>query len=129
MAAMKHMQPLKKRFERDEPLYSQCKCFMDELIDKKYSKRCDCARPEGRTWYVPHQRVLNPNKGKIRVVFDCSCQYKGNYLNQSLLSGPDLTNQLIGVIHRFRLEPVAFKAEMQAIYNQVKVAQRDIDNT
>ena len=123
MAAMKLMQSLKKRFERDEPFYSQYKCFMDELIDKKYARKCDCAGLEGRTWYVPHQGVLNPNKGKIRVVFDCSSQYKGNSINQNLLSGPDLTNQLIGVLHKFRLEPVAFMADMQAMYNQVKVPE------
>ena len=33
MAAMKCMQSLKKSFERDKLFYSQCKCFMDELID------------------------------------------------------------------------------------------------
>ena len=36
-----------------------------------------CARLEGRTWYVSHQGMLNPNKSRIRVAFDCSSQYKG----------------------------------------------------
>ena len=40
--------------------------------------------------------------GKIRVVFDCSMEY-GNYcLNREVLQGPDLANQLIGVLLRFR---------------------------
>ena len=60
MAAMKHIESLKKRFEGDEPFYNQYKCFMDELIDKKYARKCDCAGPEGRTWYGSHQGVLNP---------------------------------------------------------------------
>ena len=123
MAAMTRMQSLKKRFERDEPFYSQYKCFMNELIDKKYARKCDCTAPEGRTWYVPHQGVLNPNKGKIRVVFDCSSQYKGNSINQSLLYGSDLTNQLIGVLHRFRLETVAFVADIKAMHYQVKIPE------
>ena len=67
--------------------------------------------------------MLNPNKGKIRVVFDCSSQCKGNSINQNLLSGPDLTNQLIRVLHRFRLEPVAFMADIKAMYYQVKVPE------
>ena len=29
------------------------------------ARKCDCAVPEGRTWYVPHQGVLNPNKGRM----------------------------------------------------------------
>ena len=82
---------------------------MDELTDKEYAKKCDCAGSEGRTWYVPHQGVLNPNKVKIRVVFGCSSQYKGPSINQNLFSG--LTNQLIGVLHRYRLKPLAFMAD------------------
>ena len=39
MAAMKCMQLLRKRFEKDEPFYSQCKYFMDELIDKEYPRK------------------------------------------------------------------------------------------
>ena len=96
---------------------------MDELIDKKYARKCDSAGPEERTWYVPHQRLLNPNKGKIRVAYDCSSQYKGNSINENLLSGPDLTNQLMGVLHKFRLKPVAFMADIQATYYQVKVPE------
>ena len=94
---------------------------MDELTDKEDAKKCDCAGSEGRTWYVPHQGVLNPNKVKIRVVFGCSSQYKGPSINQKLFSG--LTNQLIGVLHRYRLKPLAFMADIQAMYYQVKVTE------
>ena len=65
---------------------------------------------------------MNPKKGKIRVVFDCNSQYQGNLINQNLLSGPDFTNRLIGVLHRFRLEPVASMADIQAMYYQAKVS-------
>ena len=49
MASMKYMQSLKKSFERDEPFYSKDKCFMDELIDKKYARKCGFAGSAGRT--------------------------------------------------------------------------------
>ena len=52
MASMKRMQSLKKSFERDKPFYIQYKCFMDKWIDDKYERKCDCAEPNGRTWYV-----------------------------------------------------------------------------
>ena len=66
---------------------------------------------------------MNPKIGKIRVVFDCNSQYKGNSINQNLLSGPDLTNRLIGVLHRFRLEPVASMTDIQVMYYQAKVSE------
>ena len=81
MAVMKHMQSLKKSFEKDELFYSQNKCSVDELINEKYARKCDCVGHEGRTCYVPNQGVLNSNKGKIGVVFDCSSQYKCNSIN------------------------------------------------
>ena len=116
---MKLMQSLKKRFERDKPHYCQCKCFMDELTDKECARKCDFVGPEGRTWHLPHRGVLNPNKGKIRIAFDCISQYKGISTNLNLLPGPDLTNQLICFLHKFRLEPVVFMADIQAMYYQV----------
>ena len=42
---------------------------MDELIDKEYARKCDCTEPEGRSWYVPHQGMLNTNKGKLELYF------------------------------------------------------------
>ena len=50
---MKRIQSLKKSFERNEQLCNQYKCFMDELIDKVYTRKCDSEGPEGRTWQLP----------------------------------------------------------------------------
>ena len=54
---------------------------MEELMEKEYARKCDGKRLDGKTWYVPHQGVFNHNKGKIRVVFDCSSQYRGTSIN------------------------------------------------
>ena len=35
------------------------------------------------------------------VVFDCSAQFAGKSLNEKLLTGPDLTNPILGVLIRF----------------------------
>ena len=67
--------------------------------------------------------MLNPNKGKIRVVLECSSRYKGTSINQNLLSGPDVTNQLKGVLSRFSLKPVASMADIEAMHYQVKVPE------
>ena len=39
------------------------------------------------------------------------------------MTGPDLTNQLIGVFIRFREEHVAIRADTEAMFYQVKVAE------
>ena len=67
--------------------------------------------------------TLNPNKGKIRVVFDCGFQCRGISVNENLLSGPDLTNQLVGALIRFWVGPVAFMVNIQVIVYQVIIPE------
>ena len=63
------------------------------------------------SWRVPSK------PGKIRVVFDCSAEFEGRSINQELFSGPDLTNQIAGILTRFLQEPVAFMSWYQIINN------------
>lgn len=79
-------------------------------------------------WYLPHHPVFQPQKpDKVRVVFDCSAKYREASLNDQLLQGPDLTNTLIGVLTRFREEPVALMADIEAMFYQVRVPSSDCD--
>ena len=90
-------------------------------ISLAYSGRMDDSLA-GRTWYVPHHGVYHPSKPrKIRVVFDCSAQC--SVLSQELLTGPDLTNLIVGVLIRFRQREVAFMADIESMCYQVRVLQ------
>jgi hypothetical protein len=66
--------------------------------------------------------VYHPKKpDKIRVVFDCSAEFKGESLNRHLLQGPDLTNNLVGVLIRFRQERTAIMCDIESMFHQVHV--------
>ena len=53
--------------------------------------------------YIPHYAVTNINKpGKIRIVFGARVKCQDTSLNENLLKGPDLLNNLVGVLLRFR---------------------------
>ena len=68
--------------------------------------------------------MYHPNKpGKIRVVFDCSAEFDGQSLNKELLTRPDLTNQIVGVLKRFQQNSIAFMAGIEAMYYQVMVPE------
>lgn len=38
---------------------------------------------EGKIWYLPHHGVVHPQKGNLRVVFDCRAEFKGTSLNRA----------------------------------------------
>ena len=88
----------------------------------------DLSRDDGKVWYLPHHGVMHPRKKKLRVVLDASARFGGTSLNDQLLSGPDCSSTLIGVLVRFRQERVAFMADLQCMFYQVKVPvdQRDL---
>ena len=61
------------------------------------------------------------------MVFHCAATYEGKSLNEHLLQGPDLTNNLTGVQRRFRQELIAFICDIEAMFHQVKVNEEHRD--
>ncbi len=120
---------LKKRLERDKQYRNDYTTFMNETIERGDAERVPLEElNKSPAWYIPHHGVYHPQKpGKIRVVFDCSAKYKGVSLNDHLLTGPELTNTLIGVLCRFRKGPVAVMCDIERMFHQFRVRAEDQD--
>ena len=116
--ARARLNSIKRRLRSDNKFRDDYSSFMDEILRKGYAR--ECTDNNGK-WFIPHHGVYHPRKSKIRVVFDCGAQNAGVSLNSELLQGPDLTNSLLGVLMRFRLERVAFMADIESMFYQVKV--------
>jgi hypothetical protein len=103
---------------------------MAALLQNGYARRVDDLHLGllNTHWYLPNHAVFHPQKAdQICVVFDCSTNYCDTSLNDPLLQGPDLTNSLVGVITRFRQDPVAFMSDIEAMFHQVRVRSTDCD--
>lgn len=121
---------LKRRFQKDLTFHTEYNMFINDLLAKGYAEKVpeeELDHGDGKVWYIPHHRVYHPTKGKIRVVFDCGARYQGTSLNAQLLQGPDLTSSLIGVVTRFRREPVVIMADIESMFHQVQVPPDDRD--
>ena len=80
------------------------------------------------SWYIPHHGVYHSKKKhKILVVFDRSARYQGTSLNEHLLQGPDLMNSLVGVLCRFREQPIAIMGDIERMFHQFRVRVEDCD--
>ena len=119
--AVKRMHHLKRRFIKDPQFLEEYKRQMEDLVFKCYTKKADVKPDSGKLWYLPHYGVKHPSKpGTVRIVFNCSTNHGGASLNHNLLLGPDLTNQLTGILMKFRTEEVVFVGDIEAIFYQVK---------
>ena len=68
----------------------------------------------GKYWYFCHHGVYHANKPvKIHVVFDLSAEFHGTSINKALLSVPDWTNQIVGVLLQFREEQIAVTGDIE----------------
>jgi len=91
--------------------------FMSKILENGHAEVAPDLKPNEECWYLPIFGVYHPKKvDQIRVVFDSSANYQDLSLNDVLMSGPDLTNNLLGVLLRFRKEPIAVTADIQQMF-------------
>jgi len=90
---------------------------MKRIDDRQAARSCS-------RYYIPHHAVLKNNSltTKLRVVFDASCKTStGVSLNECLLVGPTLQQDLFSILLRFRTFPYAITADITQMYRQVRI--------
>ena len=127
--AEQRLKSLKRKFVTSD-LFKKYTYFVEDLFVKGSASQVpekDLVAKEGAVWYLPHHGVFHLRKNKLRVVLDASARFGGTSLNDHLLSGPDLSNYLFGVLNCFQLEPVAIMADLECMFYQVKVPANQHD--
>lgn len=79
-------------------------------------------------FYLPHHAVLKESSTttKVRVVFDGSAKTSTGYsLNDLLLVGPVVQQEILAIAIRFRKHRIAIVANAEKMYRQVLTARAD----
>ena len=129
-SALVQLKSLEKQLTKDQTLREKYSNTIKEELDKGYVVRVkDAHKWESRSkreWYLPHHPVNNPNKPcKVRRVLNGAAKFYGASLNKSLLTGPDLLENLIYVLLRIRQHPFAVSADIERMFLQVGVLPCD----
>ena len=96
--------------------------FMEKVIKNGHAEVAPPLEKDQECWFLPVFGVYHPHKpGEIRGVFDSSARCDGLSLNDVLLQGPDLTNNLLGIVLRFRREVIAIAADIQQMFYSFRV--------
>ena len=118
---------LERRLNRDSTLKSMYVDFINEYMAlghmSPYTKALQ------RPYYIiPHHCVLRPESTttKLRVVFDASAQTSSSRsLNEILMVGPTIQQDLITTMFSFRLHKFALTADISKMYRQFNIDEPD----
>ncbi|XP_058449054.1 uncharacterized protein LOC131429015 [Malaya genurostris] len=127
--ATRRFHSLERRFAGNPELRSQYTNFMKEYLALGHMKLVDpVVDCPGHHFYLPHHAVFKPDSTttKLRVVFDGSCKTTSGFsLNDLLLKGPTVQDDMILTILRFRAKAVVVTADITKMYRQIWVAEED----
>lgn len=101
---------------------------MDKISEKGHAEEAPPLPDNKERWYLPMFGVYYPQKkDSIRMVFDSSAKFNNVSLNDVLLKGPDITNNLQGILLRFRREVIAVIGDVEEMFCnfKVKIDHRD----
>ncbi|XP_051173381.1 uncharacterized protein LOC127289470 [Leptopilina boulardi] len=83
-------------------------------------------RDEGN--YMPHHGIIRESSitTKLRVVFDASAKTStGVSLNETLMAGPQIQDNIATLLMRFRSHPIALTADVEKMYRQFWIHEDD----
>lgn len=133
--AVKRLLHMEKRFTKDPAFKEDYRKFLQQYeIQGHMAVVPDTDKMQFETdknmnkYYLPHHGVMRQTSTstKLRVVFDGSAKpMNGNSLNEELLIGPPLQQDLRDLITRWRQHRICLVADVQNMYRQIKVASKD----
>lgn len=127
--AISRLSSMERRFKFDTQFMTEYHKFMDEILSLEHMEKIPSDQIDiGNYYYLPHHAVFKESSTttKLRVVFDASCKTKsGNSLNDNLMVGPTIQDDLFTTVLRFRSFKYAFTADITKMYRQILMHPKD----
>ncbi|XP_055644778.1 uncharacterized protein LOC129780484 [Toxorhynchites rutilus septentrionalis] len=115
---------VERRLQANPQLKSAYSAFIEEyLLLGHMEEITDITVPTQYTpYYLPHHCIQRPDSltTKLRVVFDASCVTDtGISLNDALMVGPVIQDDLVSIILRWRIHQFVFIADVEKMFRQI----------
>ncbi|XP_068229104.1 uncharacterized protein [Palaemon carinicauda] len=112
---------------------TQCKKYQEQIqdmLDRGVAEKLLKSELDykGPIFYLPHHAVYKTDSSStpVRIVFDAAASYQGISLNDLLAKGPDVINNLLGILLRFREGKIGVVGDIKKMYNTVKLSEEDM---
>ncbi|XP_071651718.1 uncharacterized protein [Temnothorax longispinosus] len=124
----KRLYSLEGRLAQDPQLREEYTDFLDEYERLGHMTEIPVSDVTEEVYFIPHHSVFkrDSHTTKLRVVFNAlSKSSTGVSLNDVLLAGPTLQEDLFSIVTRFRTHRYVLSADIEKMYRQVKVHPED----
>ena len=129
LGALRRLERTEQALRRNPAKAEKYKEIINNYISDGHARRLpdiEVFEKNRKRWLLPHHAVSSLHKpGKIRVVFDAAAEFRGTSLNQQLLTGPDLLQELPGILIRFSEKPIAIAGDIEQMFLQVYIQPQD----
>ncbi|XP_020615574.1 uncharacterized protein LOC110053657 [Orbicella faveolata] len=115
-------QKLEQFEEYDRVIKDQLDRGIIERVDQS-----EKAQPCHQIHYLPHHCVVREDKSttKLRIVYNASARENGPPLNDCLHTGPPLTPDILDILIRFKVQPIALVADIEKAFLMIAVKKED----
>lgn len=127
--ALACLRSLERRLDRDADLRKSYVNFMKEYTTMGHMVEIENSPTDALgVCYIPHLPVIRPDSvtTKMRTVFNASAKTTSSVsLNDTLMVGPSVQNDLWDILMRFRMHRAVFISDISKMYRCVKVHEDD----
>ena len=117
-AAFYTLKAMEKRFSLNPELAALYKHQIDNMVTRGVARKItteEMSSYDGSFYYISHHAVLKPESKSTpcHIVFNSSANFHAK--------GPDMLNNLSGVLMRFREERVAFVGHISKMFHSIEI--------
>jgi hypothetical protein len=131
-SAERRLRSMERKLSITEDTYELYRKFMSELIDSGHLvlvPESEISSAPSTHFFMPHHYVeKDSTTTKLRVVFDASAKTSSAVaLNENLLIGPKLQDDLFDILTRFRFFEIGLTGDITKMYRSVGLDKPDQD--
>lgn len=126
--ALHQFKRLEARLLSNPEVYQQYREFMSEYLKLGHMEKVPEHDLDSKSFYLPHHAVIKESSSttKLRVVFDGSVKSSsGLSLNDILMVGPRVQQELFPILLRFRTFKFAISADIEKMFRQIRIHSED----
>lgn len=126
--ALRRLKYIERSFEKNHKLKAEYTSVMEEYLEMNHMEEVAENEMNLPAVYLPHHAVIKEEKEttKVRIVFDASAKGKNKVsLNDELMVGPQLQEDMRNIVMRWRMKKICFVADVQKMYRNILVAKED----